>query len=77
MWIPPEVKAGEDKRESVFVIEGSSNVGDARALIRLYVRLDEEAPRPTDPLHPPDSAKKPANKFQDVHVIRFEEGAPQ
>jgi len=71
---PEEVKkyARETaERESTFVVEGSSTVGDSRALVRLYVRIDEE-PRKTD-----NNGKVTDGKFKDVHVIRFEEGAPR
>ncbi len=69
----------KDQRENVFIVEGSSSVGDARALIRLYVRIDEEAP--PAPASGGSGGTGGNNdkppKFQDVHVIRFEEGAPQ
>lgn len=73
--IPDEVKkyAGEGaNRESAFIVEGSSTVGDSRALIRLYIRIDEDAPKAKKQGEPVTDGK-----FKDVRVIRFEEGAPR
>lgn len=70
---PEEIKkyAGEGAgRESTFIVEGSSTVGDSRALVRLYIRIDEAAPKI-------DNGKVTDGKFKDVRVIRFEEGAPR
>jgi hypothetical protein len=80
--IPPEVnynKGKDSNRETVFTIDGSANVGDARAVVRLFVRIDEDAPKEnTTPPKTGDPPKKEElSKFQEVRVIRFEEGAPQ
>ena len=83
----PDIRGGADfqfpegtkkdgyEKESVFMIEGSGSVGDSHSIVRLYTRMDEEAPpAPTSTTttagKPPDSSK-----FSDLHVIRFEEGA--
>lgn len=74
--IPEEVKkyAGESAvRESNFIVEGSSTVGDSRAMVRLFVRIDEEAPKTSTSA----ANKSTDGKFKDVRVIRFEEGAPR
>lgn len=63
-------KEGYDK-ESIFMIEGSGSVGDSHSIVRLHVRIEEDAPQPKKD---PGDAVKPA-KFGELHVIRFEEGA--
>lgn len=71
--IPEEVKryAGEGSpRENTFIVEGSSNVGESRALVRLFIRIDESAPKK-------DGDKLKDGKFKELRVIRFEEGAPK
>jgi type II secretory pathway component PulK len=65
-------KEGYDK-ETIFMIEGSGSVGASHSIVRLFVRIEEEAP----PKTPSGSGGKPADssKFGELHVIRFEEGA--
>ena len=58
-------KEGGYDKESVFMIEGSGSVGDSHSIVRLYTRMDEET----------DGKTPPSSKFNDLHVIRFEEGA--
>ena len=66
---PEGLKDNEYEKESVFMIEGSGSVGDSHSIVRLYTRMDEETTKPTDGKTPESS------KFNDLHVIRFEEGA--
>ena len=66
---PDDMKKDGYEKESVFMIEGSGSVGDSHSIVRLYTRMDEETTKPTDGKTPESS------KFNDLHVIRFEEGA--
>ena len=80
-------KAGEYDRESVFTIEGSSTVGEARSKVRLFVRFEEDIKAPATPPpsgQPPPTTPPPQGgqssstaptKINELRVIRFEEGA--
>ena len=66
-------KEGYDK-ESIFMVEGSGTVGESHSIVRLHIRIEEDnAP----PKQNPQGGKNPSGseKFGDLHVIRFEEGA--
>lgn len=75
---PKEILNNGYNKETSFMIEGSGTVGDSRSIVRLYARIDEEAPKQSGSSSSADATKPPPDpKFLELRVIRFEEGAAQ